>query len=317
MLKINLENHLNLDNKIYIAFSGGSDSSALLYLISDLRDRYELNLEAIHINHNLSDDSKKWEEHCKSICKTLNLPITIRSIQIGTSGDGLESAARKQRYKEFENILEEGDQLLMAHHADDVAETFMLRLFRGTGSDGLGGPQLKRSVGKGTLVRPLLDYSKKELLDFIKIRDIKFIEDLSNCEVNQDRNFVRNTLMPLIGERWNNVSSRISNTSKLLQERNKIFSQLFFSKYKHLIGTKILIKELKQLDSSTAIDIIRYSIKEEGIAYPNKKVSEEIIKVFLLSSPGPNAEVSWSRADMDQPGGRLYKRDGHIVILKK
>jgi len=162
-----------------------------------------------------------------------------------------------------------------------------------------------------------LDCSKKELLDFIKLRDIKFIEDLSNFEVNQDRNFVRNSLMPLIGERWNNVSSRISNTSKLLQERNKIFSQLFFSKYKHLIGTKILIKELKQLDSSTAIDIIRYSIKEEGIAYPNKKVSEEIIKVFLLSNPGPNAEVSWSRADMDQPGGRLYKKDGHIVILKK
>jgi hypothetical protein len=103
----------------------------------------------------------------------------------------------------------------------------------------------------------------------------------------------------------------------LLQERNKTFSELFFSKYKHLIGTKISIKELKQLDSSTAIDIIRHSIKEEGIAYPNKKVSEEIIKVFLLSSPGPNAEVSWSRADMDQPGGRLYKKDGHIVILKK
>ena len=80
MLKINLENHLNLDNKIYIAFSGGSDSSALLFLISDLRDRHELNLEAIHINHNLSDDSKKWEEHCKSICETLNLPIRVRSI---------------------------------------------------------------------------------------------------------------------------------------------------------------------------------------------------------------------------------------------
>ena len=107
MLKINLENHLNFDNKIYIAFSGGSDSSALLYLISDLRDRHELNLEAIHINHNISDDSKKWEDHCKSICEILNLPITIRSIQVETSGDGLESAARKQRYKEFENILNE------------------------------------------------------------------------------------------------------------------------------------------------------------------------------------------------------------------
>ena len=83
------------------------------------------------------------------------------------------------------------------------------------------------------------------------------------------------------------------------------------------LGPKIPIKELKKLDSLTAIDIIRYSIKEQGIAYPNKKVSQEIIKVFLLSSPGPNAEVSWSRADMDQPGGRLCKKDGHIIILKR
>ncbi|MCH1526106.1 MAG: tRNA lysidine(34) synthetase TilS [SAR86 cluster bacterium] len=317
MLKINLEKHLNFDNKIYIAFSGGSDSSALLYLISDLRDRYEFNLEAIHINHNLSDDSKKWEDHCKTICKNLSVPIIVRSVEIKPSGDGLESAARKSRYSEFESILQKDDQLLMAHHADDVAETFFLRLFRGTGSDGLGGPKIRRSVGKGTLIRPLLDSSKKELLDFIKQRDIKFINDLSNFEVNQDRNFIRNNLMPLIGERWSNVSSRISNASKLLQERNKTFSDLFISKYKNLIGPKIPIKELKKLDSLTAIDIIRYSIKEQGIAYPNKKVSQEIIKVFLLSSPGPNAEVSWSRADMDQPGGRLCKKDGHIIILKR
>ena len=317
MLKINLENHLILSNKIYIAFSGGSDSTALLLLISDLRDKYELDLEAIHINHNISDDSEKWEEHCRLVCKSLNIPITVRSVEVITSGDGLESAARKIRYREFENILGENDQLLMAHHADDVAETFLLRLFRGTGSDGLGGPHSKRPVGKGTLIRPLLDYSKQELLDFIKQRDIKFIEDSSNSEVNQDRNFIRNNLIPLIGERWGNASSRISNTSKLLQDRNKKFSQLFLSKHRNLIGTKISIKELKQLDSSTAIDIIRHSIKEEGIAYPNKKVSDEIIKVFLLSNPGPNAEVSWSRADMDQPGGRLCKKDGNIIILKK
>ena len=89
MLKINLEKHLNFDNKIYIAFSGGSDSSALLYLISDLRDRYEFNLEAIHINHNLSHDSKKWEDHCKTICKNLSVPIIVVITGEGGSGGAL------------------------------------------------------------------------------------------------------------------------------------------------------------------------------------------------------------------------------------
>ena len=102
----------------------------------------------------------------------------------------------------------------MAHHAADVAETFLLRLFRGTGSDGLGGPQKRRPVGQGTLIRPLLDYSKKELLELIKQRDNKLIEDRSKFESNQDRNIIRKNVMTLIGERLSNVSSRISNTAK-------------------------------------------------------------------------------------------------------
>ena len=96
----------------------------------------------------------------------LGLKLHIRSVDIKVSGEGLESAARKARYNIFEELLEENEQILIGHHSDDVAETFFLRLFRGTGVQGLEGPKIKRRVGKGYLIRPLLSYSKKELLKY-------------------------------------------------------------------------------------------------------------------------------------------------------
>ena len=141
--------HSNLIDKkncAYVAISGGSDSAALLYACSLLKkDGRLVDLKAIHINHNLSTNADLWEKHCIKLCKKLNIELIIENIVIKTDKDGLESAARKGRYDVFSRILKKNEQLLLAHHADDVAETLLLRIFRGTGIDGLQGPRRKRS----------------------------------------------------------------------------------------------------------------------------------------------------------------------------
>ncbi|MGY8806996.1 MAG: tRNA lysidine(34) synthetase TilS, partial [Gammaproteobacteria bacterium] len=231
--------------------------------------------------------------------------------------DGLESAARKARYKVFSDILKEGEQLLLGHHANDVTETILIRMFRGTGIDGLEGPALTRRVGKGVLIRPLLDLTKIELLEYLKNNEISFIEDSSNFESNQDRNFIRNDIIPLIEERWKNISSRIQATSEIIRDRNKSYSYLLDKNFNHLIKNKIPVKDLKKVDSEILVDILRTSIREQDICLPSKKITKEIIKTFILSRPGPRSEVSWSRDDQDLPGGSAIYRDGCIVILKK
>ncbi len=104
MLKIHLEKHLNFDNKIYVAFSGGSDSSALLYLTSDLRDEYELNIEAIHINHNLSQFSNDWKVFCRDLCKNANIEFKSIDLNIINSSN-IEENARKRRYNSLKSDL--------------------------------------------------------------------------------------------------------------------------------------------------------------------------------------------------------------------
>ena len=306
--------HLDLDKKIYVGYSGGPDSTALLHLLcsNDIS-----NIEAIHINHNLSSNSVEWEDHCKQTSKKLGIPCHVESVEIKIDGDGLESAARKARYKIFTKYLKEGDQILLGHHSNDIAETFLLRLFRGTGIDGLESLNIKRGVGDGYLVRPLINLSKEEIMMYLRENNISYINDESNDGQEQDRNYIRNNIIPSIEQRWMKASSRISNTSEFIRIKNQSYEILLEEKFKHLIDKKIKVKDLREIDEPFVIDIIRHSIRKQSIAMPSKKVIEEIIKTFIQSNPGPKSLVSWSRADKDQVGGEICYKDGCIIIAKK
>ena len=119
------------------------------------------------MNHNINKESEIWEDHCKAVCNSINIPIKTISTKIVAEGGGMESAA-EIKYGIFTNILQDSEQILTAHHQDDIAETILLRLFRGTGIDGLTGPAEIRELGKGHLIRPLLSLSKKHLKSYAK-----------------------------------------------------------------------------------------------------------------------------------------------------
>jgi tRNA(Ile)-lysidine synthase len=309
-------NYINDYKSIYVAYSGGIDSTALLYACFLLKQESKIKkLTAIHINHNLSENAKLWESHCYNICNELDIKLIVKNIKIKTSKDGLESAARKARYDIFSNLIKKDELLLVAHHADDVAETILFRLFRGTGIDGLEGPKKKRSIGRGTLIRPLLQFTKKELLEFIDIHNINYIEDESNKESNQDRNFIRNEIMPLINERWNNFEKRIQSTSDIIKDRQEIFNLLFLEKYGSLVSNNSIPLDIfKGLDSVEAKELIRFIIDKSNIALPSKKVLNEIMKTFHTSNPSESSIVKWSRADKEQRGGKVIYNSDFIAI---
>ena len=309
--------HTDLSKSIFIGYSGGPDSTALVHLLSILNAKQELNLKAIHINHNLSKHSSIWENHCVETCSKLNVNLITKSIEIKVDGGGLESASRKARYRVFEKILTRDDQLLLGHHIDDVAETLIMRLMRGTGPDGIEGPKLKRSLGQGVLVRPFLGVSKKEILDYLKKHNIDYIKDDSNLSSDFDRNYLRNEIFPMLEKKWNNFSNRVSNFSKIIKDRNDNYSDLMHEKYDDLISNSINLKKLKELSDPLIADVLRYSIKKCNIAVPNSKIIEEIIKTFVYSSPGPKSKVEWSRSDKEEVSGQIIYANGHILISKR
>ena len=311
-----ISKNIDLSKNMFIAYSGGPDSTALLHLLSTVDLNKKAKVQAIHINHNLSKYSDSWERHCIEQCSKLNINLITESVEIKSDGDGIEAASRKARYKIFENLLNDDDQLLLGHHRDDVAETIFMRLLRGSGPDGMEGPKIKRSIGKGILIRPFLKTSKQEILEYLNQNEVEFIQDDSNLSNDFDRNFLRNRIFPLLEERWNNFPERINNFSSILSSRNDNYMNLIHGKYQHLIGNSINLKELKELPDTIISDVLRYSIKKSNIATPSIKIMKEIKKTFIHSNPGPKSQVSWSRADKEEVAGKITYANDCILISK-
>ena len=311
-----ISKNIDLSKNMFIAYSGGPDSTALLHLLSTVDLNEKAKVQAIHINHNLSKHSDSWEKHCIEQCSKLNINLITESVEIKSDGDGIEAASRKARYKIFENLLNDDDQLLLGHHRDDVAETIFMRLLRGSGPDGMEGPKIKRSIGKGILIRPFLKTSKQQILEYLNQNEVEFIQDDSNLSNDFDRNFLRNKIFPLLEERWNNFPERINNFSSILSSRNDNYMNLIHGKYQHLIGNSINLKELKELPDTIISDVLRYSIKKSNIATPSIKIMKEIKKTFIHSNPGPKSQVSWSRADKEEVAGKITYANGCILISK-
>ena len=305
---------------IIIAFSGGGDSSALLHFCHEINQQGLLHgsLSAIHINHSLNKDSDKWEDHCKIFCEERNVAFQSFVVNINSKKSGLESAARNARYKIFKEALQSNDQLLMAHHADDVAETILFRLFRGTGLDGLQGPMKKRTLGEGVILRPWLGYSKSDLTQYLSMNKIEFISDDTNLEDNQDRNFIRNEVLKMASNRWPNASMQIQQTAQLVSKHKEVHDFLLDQQFKKYIrGSKLNRNFLLYLEEGTCAEVIRYWIKINNVAMPNKKIISEIFKAFIHSNPSSRTQVNWSRADNDQKSAFLTFSDGDLILNKK
>ena len=309
--------NIDISKNIFIAYSGGSDSTALIHLLSSIKVDKNTKVKAIHINHNLSKNSLLWEIQCREQCSKLGIDLIVESVEIKSDGGGLEAASRKARYKIFERLLDKDDQILLGHHSDDVTETLFMRLLRGTGPDGMEGPKLKRSLVQGVLVRPFLGVSKKEILDYLKKHNIDYIQDDSNLSNDFDRNYLRNEIFPMLEKKWNNFPNRVSNFSKIIKDRNDNYSYLMHEKYDDLISNSINLKKLRELSDPLISDVLRYSIKKCNIAVPNSKIIEEIIKTFVYSSPGPKSKVEWSRSDKEEVSGQITYSNGHILISKR
>jgi len=212
-----LEQIIQKSTTIWIAYSGGLDSQVLLHLC--VQSKYMNKIKAIHIHHGLSKNADQWVEHCKETCQNLKIPLIIKYIQINEiKRKSLEELARHKRYEIFEELLEENDVLLMAHHADDQAETFLLRALRGSGIEGLSAIPQQRKLGKGILYRPLLNFSRMELQKYAHENNLKWIEDESNQCEKFDRNFLRKQIIPILKNRWKGLEKTLCRTAHIQTE---------------------------------------------------------------------------------------------------
>lgn len=180
-----------LSIKFLVGFSGGRDSHVLLHALRT----YE-NVRAIHVNHGLLPDAKKWEERCIEWCESYDIPLVVCSLNlVPILGESLENVARKARYNAFLTHLQPHEILMTAHHLNDQAETVLLQLLRGAGVKGLAAMPLVKRMGKGWHARPFLTISQEEIAEYAKEHQLEWVEDPSNTDLRFRRNFLRHQVM--------------------------------------------------------------------------------------------------------------------------
>ncbi|MGZ9737317.1 tRNA lysidine(34) synthetase TilS [Pseudomonas sp. GNP012] len=209
-----------------IAFSGGLDSTVLLHLLAHLAKTESLPaLCAIHVHHGLQAVADAWPEHCRSVCATLGVSLQIVRVQV-QPGASLERAARDARYHTFAEVTGPGDVLLTAQHRDDQAETLLFRLLRGAGVRGLSGMPRQRSLGKGHLLRPLLDVTRAELEAYASTHGLSWIEDPSNQDRQYSRNYLRHQVLPVLVQRWPQAVATMARSAAHLTEAQGLLEEL-------------------------------------------------------------------------------------------
>jgi tRNA(Ile)-lysidine synthase len=193
---------LSFSGRHLLAFSGGPDSTCLLSLLH--HHGLGTGLRVVHVDHGLDPDSGERARRAVELADALGSFCEVRRIEVtrGPADGGLEAAARRQRYACMSALLQRDEYLLTAHHAEDQAETVLLRLLRGTGPEGLAGMRALRSFPPGWLGRPLLHWTREQIDAVVTRLDIRPLQDPGNLDLARDRNYLRRVILPSIGERW-------------------------------------------------------------------------------------------------------------------
>lgn len=209
-----------------VAFSGGTDSTALLHVLAQLPKARERRLRALHVDHGLHPDSPDWAAHCTRFCESLDVPLSVLRVAVDTTrGEGIEAAARRARYAAFAESLHDGEWLALAHHRDDQIETVLLKLLRGAGPDGLGGMRARRPFGRGVLWRPLLETSREELHNYLIINAIHGLDDPANSDPRFARNILRHEVLPVIARHWPHAEASILHAARLCRAASKYLAR--------------------------------------------------------------------------------------------
>jgi tRNA(Ile)-lysidine synthase len=198
---------------------------ALLHFLKRLQKKYSLKLYAAWLDHGLQ--TRRETEKCRRIveahCRALEIPLITKAVSVKASAKkyklSLEEAGREERYRFFSQVAakQRAQKIATAHTLDDQAETILLRMIRGAGPKGLAGIPAKRPHGRHTIIRPLIECEKKDILGFLKDAKLPYWTDPSNRNTRFTRNRVRHVLLPLLEKQFNpNIKRTLARQSVLL-----------------------------------------------------------------------------------------------------
>jgi tRNA(Ile)-lysidine synthase len=205
-----------------VAVSGGVDSLVLLDLLVRTRDRHGLTLIVAHVDHGIQSESAAVAAAVEGHAAALGLPSVTARLALGPGTSETRARAARMTWLERTRLAHHARYLLLAHHADDQAETVLMRLLRGSGPAGLAGMPARR----GPLLRPLLGVTRKALVDYAESHEIEWWSDPANVDSRHLRSWIRCLLLPELEGRLPDVRTRLGQASRHAASQRRAWSQM-------------------------------------------------------------------------------------------
>ena len=298
--------------RLCVALSGGPDSVALLAALAALPA--PLPLRALHVNHHLQAQADDWMRGCRRLARSLGVPLSVRHVAVPV-GRGLspEAAAREARRAAFLAALRPGEALLTAHHLDDQFETLLLMLMRGSGVHGLAAMPAAQRLGRGWLLRPLLDEPRAALAAFVARRGLPHVLDESNADERFDRNFLRRRVTPLLGARWPGAARTVARSARLLGEARGLLDELAEADLVALTGhagagapRSLELAALATLSPARQRNVLRAWLRGLGVRPPDEVHLERIRLELPRARRDAQPVVRWPEGEVRRFRDRLY-----------
>lgn len=305
--------------RIAVALSGGLDSVVLLDSVCKSQtQKHSVEIIVFHIHHGLQKPVDKWLLFCEQLAKKYRVPFDFRLLHLDHELGNVEARARAGRYEALARLCKEHgvDDLLLAHHQNDQAETVLLQLLRGAGVAGLSGmPEVRRiggSIKPITLWRPLINLSRADLEVYAKEHRLKWIEDPSNQDKKYRRNAIRKDILPKLEKIQPQAIANMARSASLLSDAQSLLDRLAIHDGVGIFSEGLLnIKPwlaLAKSDLLAANNVLRYWLKQKQLAMP----SQERLDAWYrdLQSAKADTQLEWVH---DEKAIRLWRGQLQLV----
>ena len=297
--------------RLRVAYSGGPDSVALLHLLSRLPAARAMGLSAVHVDHRLQASSRDWVRHCRRFCEDHHIPLDVMTVDVGAHpGRGPEEAARRARYAALAERCREDTVIATAHHQEDLAETLLMRMLRGSGPSGLAGIPPLRRFGPGWLWRPLLDTPREVLRAYTVRHSLPHVEDPSNSDTRLDRGFLREEVMPVLRRRWPNPAAPLARAAAHQRETLSLLEPLAARDAETAVDAQgaFCIDATRDWSSARRAVALRCWLSECGLPLPDSGQLRRIQNEVMGAASDASPVLRWPGGEVRRFRRRLHAR---------
>ena len=304
---IQKHNLFSREEKILIAYSGGIDSTALLHLLRELQEEWPIRLALGHFNHKLRQNAENEEFFVRNTAKKLDLPLYVSAEDVRAYAVehklNIEEAGRKLRYGFLKDTANNFgfSKIATGHNQNDQAETFFMRLFRGSGLSGLSGIY---PVVDDLIIRPLLSIKREEITTYLGSIKAEFQADESNLDKRFLRNKIRSELIPYILKEFDpHLISRIGKVSSLFQEDELVLQELVEKESR---------KAVQRIEGQISLDLKELATLPVGLA-------RRMVREFIAEIKGDLRKISFEDIEsvLDLAEGKKYPLTKDCLVRRE